>query len=92
MRFTLAHSDLPEAEKTQILDSLDVVNPIIQYNYLYFAISKKKPNWQSTLDMVNKAIQEFESKGLVFQIIKETLKFCHLQMDETFSPYQNAQP
>ncbi len=92
VRYTVANSALSRAEKNSILDNLEVVQPMIQYNYLYFAVSKKKPEWQSTLDVINKTIQEFESTGLMFEIIKNTLNYCNLNMDEIFAPYQNAHP
>ena len=92
VRYTVANSDLPVMEKKEILDTLEIVQPIIQYNYLHFALSKNRPAWELTLDMVNKTIQEFESKGIVFNIIKDTLNHCNLKMDEIFSPYKNAHP
>ncbi len=92
VKYTVANSNLSRKQKRDILNSIEIVKPIIQYNYLYFAVSKKKPGWQHTLDIVNQTVQEFESTGILFDIIKNTLKDCNLKMEETFTPYKNAQP
>lgn len=92
VRFAVTASDLPEKDKQAILDSIEIVKPIVKYNYLYFAVSKKKPGWQATLDMINTTIHEFESTGLLFRIIEDTLAYCKMDMDETFSPYRQTQP
>ncbi len=91
VRFTVDNSDLPRVQKTEMANSLEVVKPLIKYNYLYFAVSKKKPRWRQTLDMVNQAVQEFEATGLMFHIMKETAMTCQLDLCETLSPYRNAQ-
>ncbi|MCP3942008.1 MAG: amino acid ABC transporter substrate-binding protein [Desulfobacteraceae bacterium] len=88
--FAVKQADIPEQEKNEILNSIEIVKPIIQYNYLYFAVSKKKTDWQLTLDMLNKGIQDFESSGLIFQIIKNTMEECNINMDSIFIPYQEV--
>lgn len=92
VKFAVMASDLAEKDKQSILGNIEIIKPIIKYNYLYFAVSKKKPDWQTTLDVVNTGIHEFESTGLLFQIIKDTLAHCSMNMDETFAPYRNARP
>ncbi len=85
IRFSIASGMLSQNEKTRILQSIEVVQPVIQYNHLYYAISKKKPNWKHTLKLVNTAIKEFEESGLMFDIIKTVNRTCGYQ-DEELQP------
>jgi len=84
IRFTVANSTLKN--KDDILSKLVTVTPVAQYNHLYYAISKKKPQWKDTLEMVNRVMAEFEGTGEMFNIIKNTNKNCGFVMD-TLVPY-----
>lgn len=75
-----------DVEQKQMLRSIEVVNPVIQYNYLYYAVSKKRPGWQTILDDLNRAIQDFEKTGLMFEIIRQTTDACGIHMDPVFLP------
>jgi polar amino acid transport system substrate-binding protein len=92
VRFTLLNSSLSQADKDKYLGMIEDVKPAIQYNYLYYAIAKNKKGWESLLDVVNTTIHEFESKGILFDIINDTLKTCKMNMDSTFEPYSRANP
>jgi len=87
IRFSLASSNLSDDEKSRLLNSIEVVRPVIQYNYLYYAVSKKKPGWENTLRILNSAIEKFETSGLMFDIIEATNTACGYQMDEILNPY-----
>ena len=86
IRFSIANSMLSQKEKTRILQNIEVVKPVIQYNNLYYAISKKKPHWKNTLKSLNAAMEEFEKSGLMFDIINTVNKTCGYHMDEVFAP------
>ncbi|MBF0353311.1 MAG: transporter substrate-binding domain-containing protein [SAR324 cluster bacterium] len=86
IRFTIATS-LKDAEAKSILNQLETVKPLIQYNHLYFALSKKKSDWALTLELINRTIAEFEASGEMFRIIQNTNKACNMEM-ETLTPYQ----
>lgn len=87
IRYSIQSSSLGQKTKTQILENLETVLPHIQYNYLYYAVSKKKPGWESTLETLNRTIAEFESSGEICRIISETNKKCGYIMD-SLVPYQ----
>lgn len=74
--FSIVNAMLSQGERTRMLQSIEVVAPVIQYNHLYYAISKKKPSWKATLKLVNAAIEEFETSGLMSDIIKRVNTTC----------------
>ncbi len=88
IRFSVMNSVLAPGLKQKILDNLETVIPYIQYNYLYYAVSKKRPEWIQTLEMLNKTIAEFEASGELYRIIDETNKSCGYKMD-SLTPYTN---
>ncbi len=53
-------------------------------------MSKKKPQWPQTLEMLNKTLSEFEANGEMFRIIQATNQHCDFEM-ETLEPYQRIQ-
>ena len=87
IRFSIANSNMSKIKKLKYLKELVSVSPLIQYNHLYYAFSKKKRNWKGKLNSVNKAIKEFEETGEMFRIIKTTNKVCGFYMD-TLIPYE----
>ena len=84
--YNIKKSDWPDDEKIKILNSIETVKPIIQYNHLYYAISKKRPNWEQTLNMLNRTIDEFEKSGELFNIIRETNTICDFTMETLQRP------
>lgn len=88
VRYTIIHSGMEESRKESILNTLEVVKPVIKYNHLYFAVSKKKPGWEDTLNMINQGIEEFTSSGLLFDIMQKTSSQCGYDIKETLVPYQ----
>lgn len=87
INFTIANTHrLSKSEKDVILNAIDTVEPVIQYNHLYYAISKKRPGWKTLLKDVNDAIAEFKESGEMRRIIEATNDACGFQM-ETWSGY-----
>jgi len=88
IRFNIANSVLNPGEQSGILEKIEVVQPVIQYNHLYYAVSRKNPSWETTLRVLNAAIAEFEKSGLMFEIIKQVNTSCGYHMDQVLSPYE----
>ncbi|WDE08363.1 transporter substrate-binding domain-containing protein [Thalassomonas viridans] len=70
LRYTVEHSKLPEQDKAFILQETANVLPSLQYNHLYFAVSKKSKNWQQLLTDLNQGIAAFAQSGETSRIIK----------------------
>jgi len=81
MYYSVLNSDLNDNEKRKILNSIETVKPVIQYNHLYYAVSKKRPQWKQTLEMLNRTLIEFEKSGELFSIIKNTNTNCGFIME-----------
>lgn len=88
IRFSIVSSTLSQNEKQRMLQNLEVVQPSIQYNYLYYAVSKKKPFWKTTLQTLNAAMEQFETSGLMIDIIKTVNISCGFKMPEVLQPYE----
>ena len=73
---SIVNAMVTQSERIRILEGIEVVLPEIQYNHLYYAVSKKKPSWETTLKLVNAAIEEFETSGLMSDIIKRVNTNC----------------
>jgi polar amino acid transport system substrate-binding protein len=74
--FSVANSDWPADEKKNILSHIETIKPAIQYNHLYYAVSKKRPEWRQTLEMLNRTIDEFKKSGELSHIIEMTNSNC----------------
>jgi polar amino acid transport system substrate-binding protein len=85
--YSVKESELKPEQKKAILNQVEIVKPVIKYNYLYYAVSKERPNWKMILADINAGIDEFESSGLIFQIIQKAEKECHHPVQETLQPY-----
>jgi polar amino acid transport system substrate-binding protein len=79
--YSVENSDWPDDEKKIILNSIEIVKPPIQYNHLYYAISKKRPQWKQTLEMLNRTLKEFEKSGELYHIIETTNTHCGFEME-----------
>ncbi len=69
--YSINYSNLPISQKKLLLNSIEIVKPSLQYNYLYFAISNKYPHWHQLLDDINLAMIEFQQSGETNKIINE---------------------
>ena len=67
---------LSEKMKKSVANNIEVVEPPLQYNNLYYAVSKKNPEWKIMLKTLNKAIASFEKDGTTQKIINDTKKQC----------------
>ena len=80
---------ISKSKKEEILNQIKTVLPHIQYNKLYFALSKKKKGWKKLMKEINSKILEFEKEGTIIKIIEETNKSCGFLMQDTLKPYKN---
>ena len=69
-------SSLSEKMRQEIIDSIEVIDPPLQYNPLYYAISKKNPEWKTLLKTLNQAIDEFQQADETQRIINNTQQSC----------------
>ncbi len=69
--FRVNYSNLSDEDKQALLNNVKQVQPALQYNHLYFALSYKHPQWQTLLTEINSAISEFEQSGEIDKLIKQ---------------------
>jgi len=82
VRFAIASdTSLTDDEKKECLNGIETVKPILRYNHLYYAVSKKPPQWKETLETVNRVLDEFEKSGEMERIIRDTNAACGFIMD-----------
>jgi len=68
--YSVNYSNLSNRNKQALLNGIDIVEPALKYNHLYFAISNKYPQWHQLLDDVNLALLEFQQSGETDRFIK----------------------
>lgn len=68
---------LQPQSKQEVMQSIEAIDPPLQYNPLYYAISKKNPHWETLLATLNKAIAEFKRSGETQRIIDRTTSACN---------------
>lgn len=77
IRYSVANTaSLNKSKKSEMLAGIETVKPVLQYNHLYYAVSKKASNWETVLRDVNDALAEFEKSGEIARIISATEKDC----------------
>lgn len=82
VRFAIAANEsMADADKKKLLDGIETVKPVLQYNHLYYAVSRKTHKWRETLTTVNRALDEFEESGELVRIIRDTNAACGFVMD-----------
>lgn len=74
--YRLGQAELPSRAQDNVMAKLEVIEPPLAYNELYYAISKKRDNWQILLGDINKALAEFKQSGELQRLIKQTLRDC----------------
>ena len=67
--FSVNVAKLTSADKAQLLEGIELVQPALQYHPLYFAISKKSDRYQKILRDLNIAISQFEKSGEIDRLI-----------------------
>ncbi|WDE14432.1 transporter substrate-binding domain-containing protein [Thalassomonas haliotis] len=83
LRHTVEHSSLSRQDKESILQETANVLPSLQYNHLYFAVSKKAENWQQLLVDLNQGIAAFEQSGETQRIVSNA---SHCFQSKLFLP------
>ena len=76
LMYSVRYSDLSSADKATLLNGVEQVKPALKYNALYFALSKKIPNWPTLLKEINTALYEFQNSGETERIIQEAATTC----------------
>lgn len=73
----IRRADFPDKEKKAMLEQIEVVEPIMQMNALFFAISKKS-QFAKVLPMeINQGIATFKKQGLFSEIQYRVGKHCN---------------
>jgi polar amino acid transport system substrate-binding protein len=68
--FSVNYSNLSNSNKQALLDRIERVEPTLQGNHLYFAISNQYQQWRQLLDDMNLAILAFQQSGETERFIK----------------------
>jgi len=68
--YSVNYSSLSNRNKQALLNGIEIVEPALKYNHLYFAISNKYPQWHQLLDDVNLALLAFQQSGETDRFIK----------------------
>ena len=68
--YSVNYSNLSNRNKQALLNNIEIVQPALKYNHLYFAISNKYQQWSQLLDDVNLALLEFQQSGETDRFIK----------------------
>jgi polar amino acid transport system substrate-binding protein len=69
LTYVIEHSVLANIEKERLLSGTESVEPALQYNYLYYAISKKNDRWSEVHEDINSAIVSFKRNAEIQRII-----------------------
>jgi polar amino acid transport system substrate-binding protein len=78
--FTVNFSSLDASKKQQILDDIEQVEPALDYNPLYFAVSKKSLQAAQIMEDLNMAILQFESDGETDRLIQLGDQCTHMPL------------
>lgn len=78
--YSIKHSNSTPEEKQRFLDRIETVSPIIQYNHLYYAVSKKRAGWEKTLELLNQTMKAFKNNDELTHIIRQTNAACGFEM------------
>ena len=76
LTYSVKYASLAENEKRALLSAVEPESKVIQYNPLYFAISKKTPNWLTVLEDINTALYKFKNSGETQRIKQALLNEC----------------
>ncbi len=76
LRHTVVHSQMPQVTKNKILNNIEEVQPELQYNPLFFAVSKNRKNWSVLLNSINQGLHQMTRSGEINRIIKQGSQ-CH---------------
>ncbi len=68
--YVIKHSSLTKIQKVRMLTGIENVEPALQYNYLYYAISKKSSRWLEIQQDINAALATFKGNAEIQRMIK----------------------
>ncbi len=86
--FSVQTSRLDNSYKEEMLSQMEMVEPPLQYNALYYAISHRSKIKEHLLEDLNAAINEFTQSGEMVDIIQRTNAACGFRMETL--PVPNA--
>jgi len=69
--YMIKNSPLSKVEKIRMLTETENVEPALQYNYLYYAISKKNDRWLEIQEDINEALVTFKDSAEIQRMIKK---------------------
>lgn len=73
--YITSHTDFSELTETPI--ALDVISPPLQSNQLYFALSVRRPNWQTLITDINTGVAKANAINLVNILQSAPAKACN---------------
>ena len=76
LKSSVAYSSLTKPEKQSLLSSIEQESIPLQYNSLYFAISKRAHNWLLVLEDINEGLYQFNNSGEIDRIVRATNTQC----------------
>ncbi len=76
IRAEVSRSSMPEQTKERFLAEIQVVEPILKMNALYFAVSKHKSGVSSLLFELDTAIASFKNQGVMDEIKYQVHRSC----------------
>jgi|GEM_PF-260292 len=76
--FTVNFSSLTTSKKKQLLEEIEQVEPALDYNPLYFAVSKKSSKAKQIMNDLNFAIEQFKKNGETERLIKVGEQCSHI--------------
>ena len=77
LRFTVSYSNLSRPEKATLLRSIENETRPLQYNNLYFALSKRNDGWKKLLNNINQGLYKFKNSGETGRIVELGLTECY---------------
>lgn len=77
LKFTVSYSELSRPEKATLLRNIERETHSLQYNNLYFALSKKSGNWRELLGDINKSLYQFNNSGETARIVDMGITECY---------------
>ena len=70
-----------------MLDGIEMVEPVMQYNHLYFAVARASDQHEQLRDDLDDALAEFAESGELYRIIEDTGEACGYDVDATLAEY-----
>ncbi len=72
------NASLPYTEKASLHESIEFIQPELRINDLYFALSKRKPDWHLLMEKINLSLTHLRQHGELQRIIDSPAVSCRL--------------